>query len=122
MDVWIKCPHCGLTQTKEGHSCKKCGKEFHQPLTTQSQTPIYSSTKLGFENPQNNYILQLGSPWFWTLLFGCFYFAKHRVWSHFFLSFFLVGPTAGFSWLIYPFFAKRIIRKAYLLRGWVEIN
>lgn len=49
-------------------------------------------------------------PFLWCLLFGVFYFAYKGVWGHFWLGLFLGAVTFGISWLIYPFFAKGILR------------
>lgn len=75
-----------------------------------------------FKNPQNGFTEETNKSWLWALLFGCFYFAKHGVWPHVFISFFLAVFTGGISWLIYPFFTKDIIRKCYLKKGWIEIG
>jgi hypothetical protein len=52
------------------------------------------------------------------LLFGPFYFAIKGIWSHAIISFVLACATVGISWLIYPFWAKRIVEASYLRRGW----
>ena len=75
-----------------------------------------------FKNLQNDYIEESSIPFLWTLLFGFLYFAYKRIWSHCLISFILAGLTAGFSWLIYPFFAKAIVRKSFLRTGWVELT
>lgn len=71
-----------------------------------------------FQNPANGYIEQVSSPGLWTLLFGPFYFASKGVWTHAAIAVIAVGATAGLSWLIYPFFAKRIVRTNFLRKGW----
>jgi len=71
-----------------------------------------------FENPANGYREKVGHAWLWTLLFGCFYFAYKGIWRHFVIAFFVAILTAGISWLIYPFFASRIIQRNYLQKGW----
>jgi hypothetical protein len=30
--------------------------------------------------------------------------------------------TAGFLWLIYPFFARQIVETHYLRRGWLAVD
>jgi len=55
-------------------------------------------------------------PALWSLIFGFLYFANHRAWFHSFISLILIVPTSGISWLIYPFFAKKIVRNAYIKR------
>lgn len=44
----------------------------------------------------------------WCLLFGCFYFMVRGIWTHAVISILLAIITYGISWLIYPFFAKKI--------------
>ena len=75
-----------------------------------------------FENPQNSYTEQVDKAWLWCLLFGTFYFIYKGVWVHAAISFGMALMTSGLSWLIYPFFADKAIRKAYLQKGWKEVN
>lgn len=72
-------------------------------------------------NPQNNYsenISYIGA-FFWTLLFGAFYFAYKGIWSHFIIGIVLAIFTYGISWLIYPFFTYSILKTNYLRKGWI---
>jgi hypothetical protein len=75
-----------------------------------------------FRNPVNNYVEEISIPWLWTLLFGPIYFAIKGIWTHFIAGILLGILTCGISWLFYPFFAKGIIRKHYLRKGWIEIS
>lgn len=75
-----------------------------------------------FQNTNNDYIETISAPFLWCLLFGIFYFLAKGVWGHAIISLILAMCTAGISWLIYPFFAKGIIRKKYLQNGWIEIQ
>ena len=75
-----------------------------------------------FKNPTNGYVESSSVPFLWCLLFGCLYFAVKGIWSHVFISFVLALCTAGISWLIYPFFARSIVYKAYARKGWQEIG
>lgn len=75
-----------------------------------------------FKNINNNYVEECSVPWMWSLFFGSLYFAFKGVWSHTLISIILAFVTFGLSWLIYPFFAKGIIRKKYLRDGWIELN
>jgi hypothetical protein len=75
-----------------------------------------------FENPQNGYTETVTFAFLWCLLFGCFYFAIKGVWGHALIAFVLALITGGLSWLIYPFFAKGIVAKSYLRRGWSEVT
>jgi hypothetical protein len=73
-----------------------------------------------FRHPSNGYRVEPKHAFLWCLLFGVFYFLKHSVWGHALISLGAAFITVGISWVVYPFFAKRIIRHAYLSRGWVE--
>ena len=75
-----------------------------------------------FRNPANGYTEAFSVPWLWTLLFGPIYFAVKRVSPHVFASIFLALLTVGVSWLIYPFFAQRVMRRVYLRKGWVQVK
>jgi hypothetical protein len=73
-----------------------------------------------YEHPANGYreVGGTGLSWLWCLLFGFFYFAFKGVWVHALVGFFLAICTSGLSWLIYPFFARGIVDRGYLKRGW----
>lgn len=71
-----------------------------------------------FENPVNGYKEDASAPFLWCLIFGVFYFMSKGIWKHAFISFVLACVTLGFSWLIYPFFAKGIVIADYGRRGW----
>ncbi len=76
-----------------------------------------------FKHPGNGYIEEVPAlAWLWTLLFGSIYFAVRGVWTHVLVSLVLAVSTLGFSWLVYPFFAKSILEKSYLKKGWVRID
>jgi hypothetical protein len=75
-----------------------------------------------FKNAQTGYVEECSHPWLWTLLFGSFYFAFKGDWIQTFISAFIALLTSGLSWLVYPFFAKKIIRRNYLLKGWIEVT
>lgn len=75
-----------------------------------------------FKNTQNGYIEETSLTFLWVLLFGVFYFLYKKIWNHFFISLGLAIITAGVSWLIYPFFGKRIVRQYYLRNGLVEVS
>lgn len=72
-----------------------------------------------FVNPANGYRESVGNCWLWCLLFGSFYFMSKGCWGHALISLGLALPTSGISWIAYPFFAKDIVRRSYLRRGWV---
>jgi hypothetical protein len=55
----------------------------------------------------------------WTVIFGCFYLAYREVWLHAAIALVLALLTSGFSWLIYPFFAYRLVVDSYRRKGWI---
>lgn len=76
-----------------------------------------------FKNPNNDYVEEVsGLSWLWVLLFGTLYFAVKGIWKHVFISLILAILTLGLAWLIYPFFAKGILEKHYLVKGWKEVT
>lgn len=77
---------------------------------------------LKFKNPSNGYVESSSAPWLWTLLFCTLYFLVKGIWTHAIISLILVVVTAGISWLIYPFFARGIVEKSYLKKGWIKVE
>ncbi len=75
-----------------------------------------------FRNPTNGYVEEVRHPFLWCLLFGTIYFAVKGVWTHAAASLCLAVLSVGISWLIYPFFAKRIIERHYLRLGWIPAS
>ncbi len=75
-----------------------------------------------FRHPANGHTVTARKSFLWCLLFGCFYFMKHDAWSSALIALAAAIFTGGLAWLIYPFFAKGIIRKNYLRKGWTEIS
>ena len=61
-------------------------------------------------------------PFLWCLLFGPIYFAAKGVWLHAVIALIAALATSGLSWLIYPFFAKGIVCRAYARRGWQPVG
>ena len=77
---------------------------------------------LRFQNLDNGFIEEVpDNVWLWVFLFGCFYFASKGVWTHAAAGGLAAVCTCGLSWLIYPSFAKEIMRKHYLRKGWVLV-
>lgn len=75
-----------------------------------------------FKNPLNGHVEEvIKNEWVWVFLFGVFYFAAKKVWSHVLIGSVCVILTEGISWVIYPFFTKIIMRNHYLREGWIEI-
>ena len=73
-----------------------------------------------FENPANGYQEEATNCGLWCFLFGPFYFAAKGVWTHAFISAGAALATGGLSWIVYPFYATRIVRTNYLRKGWRE--
>ena len=78
-------------------------------------------SNLVFVNPDNNYTVTHTCPWLWSLLFGIFYFIYVGAWTHAVIGLILALITGGLSWLVYPFFAKKILINNYLNKGWVQV-
>ncbi len=75
-----------------------------------------------FQNPNNDYTESVQLPFLWCLMFGTLYFLVKGVWSHAIISLVLAVVTVGISWLLYPFFAKDIMIKSYLKKGWSKLK
>ena len=78
-------------------------------------------TALYFQNPSNGYEEKVSYVGLFCLLFGFLYFVVKGIWTHALLGLVLAGMTCGISWLIYPFFARGIVERYYLRRGWVPV-
>ena len=78
------------------------------------------SNMLQFAHPMNDHVVKVRAPWLWTLLFGPLYLAFHEAWGPALISFVVMCATVGLSWIVYPFFARAIVRNAYLRKGWQE--
>jgi hypothetical protein len=90
------------------------------------ETPRKTKSKKGRLNEnflnQNGYQEKANFCGLWCLLFGVIYFAVKGVWTHVFVGLILAFLTCGISWLIYPFFAGKIVRKSYLKKGWRQLT
>lgn len=75
-----------------------------------------------FQNPQNGFVDEVKLEWLWTLIFGGLYLLTQQVILHGLLSLLLSFVTFGLSNIFYAIFAQRLIRKAYLKRGWWEVT
>jgi len=69
-------------------------------------------------NKSNGHTVNTGMAWLWTLLFGALYFAYKGIWGHAILSIIIACLTMCISWLIYPFFAGKLIEDHYLKLGY----
>lgn len=76
-----------------------------------------------FENPVNGHKETDGGRfcWLWCFLFSGLYFAFRGNWGWFFISYLLVLPTLFTSYLIVPFFARKINRTHLLRKGYREV-
>ena len=90
------------------------GRAFSVP-----EEPLSEETIL--RNPMTGATATLKKwPTFWlTLVFGCFYLAYREAWLHAAIALVLALVTSGLSWLIYPFFAYRIVVDSYRRKGWI---
>lgn len=75
-----------------------------------------------FAHPLNGHVATVRAPRLWMFLFGPLYLASHGVWGQAVISFVVALCTAGLSWLVYPFFAPRILRSSYLRNGWRDVG
>jgi hypothetical protein len=75
-----------------------------------------------FRNPANGYEEDATGSWLWCFLFGPIYFALKGVWNHAVFSAGLAIVTCGLSWLMYPFFAREIVARNYLRKGWIAVT
>lgn len=69
-------------------------------------------------NPANSYEETVDKAGLWCLLFGCFYLAYKGAWMAAAVALGLALATGFISWLVFPFFARRLVVKSYLQRGW----
>jgi hypothetical protein len=74
-----------------------------------------------FRNPMNGYVEEVGHAGFWCLIFGFFYLAYKGAWTAAAIGFGLAIITGGLSWFILPFFARGMVSKGYLQRGWIPV-
>jgi len=87
-----------------------------------SPPPGYPDGRLRFRNPANGYIVECSAPGLRTFLFGPLYFGIKGIWAHVFGTIFIGAMTFGISVLIYPFFARGIVRSHYLKLGWKDLS
>lgn len=83
-------------------------------------TPAMSTASL-FKHPRTGRTVDVGAAPVSAALFGFLYFAKHRVWKHFWGELLLAPLTGGISWLVYPIYAERIMRQALISRDWTAV-
>lgn len=91
------------------------------PGMAASTSSIDPESASAFRNPANGYEVDVGSPFVWAFLFGVFYFAYKGVWIHAIIGLALAFMTFGLSWIVYPFFARKVIVQHYLNKGWIPL-
>lgn len=75
-----------------------------------------------FKHPNSDYTETVLAPFFFCLLFGPLYFIVKGCWRHAIIYTLIACTVIGLAiWLIYPFFARDIVRTHYLREGWTEI-
>ncbi len=119
--ITARCPNCRMEFNAADlaglEKCPVCGKPFYKTVSAPPPFPD-SSASTAFMNPANGHVEQINNAWAWVLIFGCIYFAAKGVWTHAVAALLAAVATGGLSWLVYPFFAKRIMRTHYLRKGW----
>lgn len=85
-----------------------------------------------FKNPENGYVEEKSVPWLWALLFSGLYFIANGLWGQTIIWFAIasllvvsMGPPGlllvAIVNIIYAFLATKLIRGAYLRKGWDEV-
>lgn len=140
----LNCPDCGRQVSDRALACPQCGRPASRapaPATPRRAGPPKNSavaaqvhregvgsprrvvqSTLVFQHPTNNYVEESTSPGLWAFLFGFLYFASKGIWSHAVVGLIFAIPTFGLSWLIYAMFAREIVRKHYLSKGWTDMT
>ena len=113
----ITCKECNNQVSDQAISCPRCGA----PIAPQLASVAPSSATV-FRHPSSGETVNISDSWAWVLLFGCVYFAVKGVWTHAAASLLLALVTAGFSWLVYPFFARAVLRGHYSAKGWISVS
>lgn len=125
----IPCSECKKEISDKATTCPSCGApvvpvvvrgrafviDEQAPKTDPSNATVFRHQKSGQQT-------DIEQAWLWTLLFGVVYFAIKGIWTHAIVALLLAGVTFGISWLIYPFFAKQIVRNHLLASGWEPIG
>ena len=121
--ITARCPGCGIEFNAADiagmDACPVCSRPFQAMAgdVGDMRQPDPDATT-AFVNPANGHTERIDGAWLWVLLFGCIYFAFKGVWTHAVVSLAAAMLTGGLSWLVYPFFAGRILRTHYLRKGW----
>src|SRR5882672_6327455 len=113
----VKCAECGKDISDKALSCPGCGA----PVSAQLHTAPAGEANT-FRNPWSGDQLSIENAGLWTFLFGPLYFAHRGVWTHAAISLVVAIVTYGIAWLVYPFFARSIVRKHLLAQGWTAVK
>lgn len=113
----VKCAECGKEISDKAAACPNCGAPVAAQL---HQAPVADA--LIFKNPRTGDQVSIEKAGLWTFLFGPLYFAHRGIWSHAAISFVVALVTYGVGWLVYPFFARGILRKHLVAQGWTAIK
>ncbi|WP_428569018.1 MAG: hypothetical protein ACP59X_10410 [Solidesulfovibrio sp. DCME] len=123
-----RCPGCGIefkaSDIVGRQACPVCDRPFVAAFNpVRANGPLQGIfTASAFQEPETGRLVRINLAWLWTLLFGCFYFAAKGARGLAWASFFATVFTAGLAWFIYPFFAARLLRRHYLLAGWLPVS
>jgi hypothetical protein len=96
----------------------------HSPPPCNPPMPIPAPGETIFRHPHTGVISRVtaqGSFWL-TLGLGSFYFAYKEHWLAAVGGILAALLTYGLSWLVFPFFAHRLIIDNYRRKGWIEIG
>lgn len=125
----ISCSECGKQVSDKASTCPNCGAPVVVPsrrgaafVIDEHAPPIDPTTAVVFQHPNTGQTADISSAGVYTLLFGFFYFAVKGIWTHAVVGFILAILTGGITWLIYPFFSKKIVRNHLLANGWKAIK
>lgn len=121
------CPHCGAPVVLVAPVVHKRvrGSPFVVDERVAARTEpvrIDPKTALIFRHPKTQQVTDLTNIPLWALLFGAIYFAVKGIWTHAVAGILLAIVTAGISWLVYPLFARQIMRNHLLLTGWEAVG
>jgi hypothetical protein len=83
---------------------------------------IMTKPSAEYRHPHTPVVEDFSYAWVWTLFFGTFHLAVKGVWTHVAVSVFAALFTFGFSWFVYPFFARSIMVNYFRTRGYVHVT
>ena len=114
----IDCKECHQPVSDTAQLCPHCGA----PVRISIAHAVDPKAAMTFRNPATQETLDIAHCWAWALLFGVFYFLYRRVWAHALISAIAAMVTYGVAWLIYPFFAREVMRKHLVAQGWIAVQ